>query len=82
MVRQGGSSEEEAAAEDQGDHCGGGHQQGGQAEEEGAREAHEIDQGPSLILSDLKIQSNLFSLISIDSRARAEMLPDLRQTRC
>mgnify|MGYP001283473317 FL=1 len=79
MVRQGGSSEEEAAAEDQGDHCGGGPQQGGQAEEEGAREAHEIDQGPSLILSDLKI--TITSLLSTDSRAREKMLPDLRQTR-
>ena len=79
MVRQVGSSEEEAAAKDQGDHCGGGPQQGGQAEEEGAREAHEIDQGPSLILSDLKITST--SRLSTDSRAREKMLPDLRQTR-
>lgn len=62
MVRQGGSSEEEAASEDKGDHCRGGPQQGGQAEEARAREAHESDQGPSLILSDPKITiQSLFS---------------------
>ena len=62
MVRQGGSSEEEAASEDKGDHCRGGPQQGGQVEEAGAREAHESDQGPSLILSDPKITiQSLFS---------------------